>query len=108
MVKVADPCPVTRLEDCIDKIGNAQFMLKFDLLKGYWQVPLTEIANDLSAFVTPECLYCCQVLPFGMKNAPATFQRLIHLVTSALHNTVCNPLWCCSKLHLDYVICYST
>ena len=53
----------------------------------------------MSAFVTPECLYRCQVLPFGMKNAPATFQRLMNFVTSGLQNTV---------TYLDDVVCYSS
>ncbi len=98
-VTKTDAYPIPRLEDCIDKIGSAQFVSKFDLLKGYWQVPLTERAKEVSAFVTPECLYRCQVLPFGMKNAPATFQRLMNLVTSGLQNTV---------TYLDDVVCYSS
>lgn len=97
-VTKTDAYPILRLEDCTDKIGSAQFVSKFDLLKCYWQVPLTEWAKEVSAFVTPECLYRCQVLPFGMKNAPATFQRLMNLVTSGLQSTV---------TYLDYVVCYS-
>ena len=61
-----DAYPIPRLEDCIDHIGNAKFVSKFDLLKGYWQVPLTEMAMEVSAFVMPECLYRCWVLPFGI------------------------------------------
>ena len=47
------------------------------MLKGYWQVPLTQRAREISAFVTPSGLYQYKVLPFGMKNAPATFQRMV-------------------------------
>ena len=53
-------------------------MTKMDLLKGYWQVPLTDRAKQLSAFVTPDGLYQYQVMPFGLKNAPTTFQRMIN------------------------------
>ncbi len=40
-----DSFPLPRIEDCIDQVGNAKFVSKFDLLKGYWQVPLTERAQ---------------------------------------------------------------
>jgi len=73
-----------RIEDCIDKIGQAKYVSKYDLLKGYWQVPLSERAMEISAFVTPDNLYQCKVMPFGMRNAPGTFQRLMNKVTASL------------------------
>jgi hypothetical protein len=73
---------IPRIDDCVDKIGSAKFASKFDLLKGYWQVPLTERTKEISAFVTPDGLFQCKVMPFGMKNAPVTFQTMIH---SLLH-----------------------
>ena len=51
---------------------------KHDMLKDYWQVPLTQRAREISAFVTPSGLYQYKVMPFGMKNAPATFQRMVN------------------------------
>ena len=57
-------------------------MTKIDLLKGFYQVPLTERAKELSAFVTPSGLYQYKVMAFSMKNSPATFQRLINSITS--------------------------
>ncbi len=80
----SDSYPIPRIEDCIDKIGRAQFVSKFDLLKGFWQVPLTERAKRVSAFVTPDGLFNYCVMPFGMRNSPATFQRLINQVISGL------------------------
>ncbi|WP_435316602.1 reverse transcriptase family protein, partial [Klebsiella pneumoniae] len=50
----SDTYPIPRVDDCIDKIGNATYVSKFDLLKGYWQVELTERAKEISAFVTPD------------------------------------------------------
>ena len=61
-------------------MGQSKYVTTFDLLKGYWQVPLTERAREISAFVTPDGLYQYKVMPFGMRNAPATFQRLINTV----------------------------
>ena len=74
----SDSFPIPRIADCIDQIGNAKLVSTFDMLKGYWQVPLTQRAREISAFVTPSGLYQYKVMPFGMKNAPATFQRMVN------------------------------
>ena len=74
----SDSFPIPRIADCIDQVGNAKFVSTFDMLKGYWQVPLTQRAREISAFVTPSGLYQYKVMPFGMKNAPATFQRMVN------------------------------
>ena len=76
----ADSYPLPRIEDCIDRVGQSRYVSKFDLLKGYWQVLLTERAKEVSAFVTPSGLYQYKVMPFGMRNALATFQKLINSV----------------------------
>ena len=44
------------LSDCIDKVGKTKYVIKFDLLKGFWQVPLIERAKKILTFVTPEWL----------------------------------------------------
>ena len=69
-VTKSESYPILIVEDCIDRIGSAQYVSKIDLLKGYWQVPLTPMAKEISAFVTPEGFYQYKVMPFGMKNAP--------------------------------------
>ena len=86
------------MDDCIDSIGPAVFISKLDLLKGYWQVPLTERASDISAFVTPDNFLQYIVMAFGMRNAPATFQRLMQLVLGDVPH--CN-------VYLDDVVVYS-
>ena len=83
-VTKTDTFPIPRIDDCIDKVGKAKYVTKIDLLKGFYQVPLTERAKELSAFVTPSGLYQFKVMAFGMKNSPATFQRLINSVTSGI------------------------
>jgi len=84
-VTKADSFPLPRIEDCIDKIGRAKYVTTLDLLKGYWQVPLTDRAKELSAFMTPQGLYQYSVMPFGMKNAPVTFQRMVNKIVDGLH-----------------------
>ena len=75
-----DCFPLPRIEDCIDRIGNALYISKLDLLKGYWQVGLSPRAQEISAFITYDGLYECKVMPFGMRNSAATFQRLMNMV----------------------------
>lgn len=54
-----------------------KFIMKSDLLKGYWAVPLFEPAKAISAFVTPEGSFQYCVMPFGLKNSQATFVRMM-------------------------------
>ena len=79
-----DSFPLPRLEDCIDRVGAAKYVTKLDLLKGYYQIPLTARAQEVSAFVTPSGLYTYNVMSFGLRNAPSSFQRLMNYVTSGL------------------------
>ena len=67
-VSKSDTFPIPRMDDYIDKMGNARYVTKFDLFKGFWQVPITKRAKEISAFVTPDGLYRYKVMPFGMKN----------------------------------------
>ena len=83
-VTKTDSFPIPRIDDCIDKIGKAKYVTKFDLLKGFWQIPLTDNAKEASAFVTPDGLFRYKVMPFGMKNSPATFQRLINSLIAGM------------------------
>lgn len=99
VVTKPDCYPLPRLDDCIDRVGSAAFVTKLDLLKGYWQVPLTQRACEISAFVTPDDFCQYRVMAFGMRNAPATFQRLV--------NTVLKGVVDC-EAYLDDVVIYSS
>ena len=72
-VTKTDTFPIPRIDDCINNIGQAKYVTKFDLLKGFWQIPLTNRAKEISASVTPDGVHQYKVMPFGMKNSPATF-----------------------------------
>ena len=78
-----DTFPIPRIDDCIDNIGQAKYVTKFDLLKAFWQIPLTNREKEISAFATSDGVYQYKVMPFAMKNSPATFQ---HLVNSLIFN----------------------
>ena len=79
-VTKTDKFPIPRIDDCIYKVGKVKYVTKFDLVKGFWQVPLTDRAKGISAFVTPDGLYQYKVMPFGMKNSPVSFQHPINQV----------------------------
>ncbi|KAL7837523.1 hypothetical protein SRHO_G00272340 [Serrasalmus rhombeus] len=93
-----DCFPLPRCGDCVDRVGSATFVSKFDLLKGYWQVPLTARAKELSAFITPDNFLQYQVMPFGVRNAPSTFQRLVNCVLAGMYG--CDA-------YLDDLVIYS-
>ncbi|KAK4329210.1 hypothetical protein Pmani_000438 [Petrolisthes manimaculis] len=86
-VTISDSFPLPHLDDLLDTIGTSQFVRKIDLLRGYYQVPLTPRAKKISACVTSEGLWQYRYMPFGLKNAPATFQRMMNQVTSGLEGT---------------------
>ncbi|KAJ1172733.1 hypothetical protein NDU88_004576 [Pleurodeles waltl] len=75
-----DAHPIPRAAELVDRLGTAKFLSTFDLTSGYWQIALTEGAKERSAFSTPDGHYQFRVMPFGLKNAPATFQRLVNRV----------------------------
>lgn len=54
------------------------------MLKGYYRVPLSEEAKCMSSFITPDSLFQYTVTPFDLYNTPATFQRLMSIVTARL------------------------
>ena len=77
-VAKTDSFSILRIDDCVDNIGQAKYVTKFDLFKGFWQIPLTNRENDSSTFVTLDRLYRYKVMSFGMNNSPATFQCLVN------------------------------
>ena len=94
----SDSYPIPHVDNCIDQIGHARYITELNLLKGYWQVLLTERAKEISAFVTPDGLYQYTVMSFGMKKAPATYQRMINTVLSGAQG--------CSA-YIDDLVLYS-
>lgn len=73
---VSDFYPLPRSDDCTDRVGMSNLVTNADQLKGYWPFPLSSAASEMSAFVTTDALLQYTVMPFCMRNAPASFQRL--------------------------------
>jgi len=66
------------IEEIFEKIGSAAVISTLDLAKGYWQIPMSAKSREKTAFITPFGLFEFTVMPFGLHNAPATFQRMVN------------------------------
>ncbi|GFX81752.1 retrovirus-related Pol polyprotein from transposon 17.6 [Trichonephila clavipes] len=64
-------------KDLLFEVGQANYITVLDLTKGCWQIPMAEEAKPYTAFVTHHGHYQFCVLPFGMKNAGSTFQKVM-------------------------------
>ena len=83
-VTVKDAYPLPRVEDCIDNLEGAQWFCTMDVQSGFWQVELDPKDKEKTSFCTRLGLYQFNVLPFGLTNAPATFERLMETVLRGL------------------------
>uniref|UniRef100_A0A1X7U211 RNA-directed DNA polymerase n=1 Tax=Amphimedon queenslandica TaxID=400682 RepID=A0A1X7U211_AMPQE len=75
-----DAYPIPRVDEMIDRMGSGKFITTLDLNKGYWQIPVEKSSQEKTAFITPMGLYEFVTMPFGLRGAPATFQRLMDRV----------------------------
>lgn len=70
-------------------LHGSKWFTTLDLLSAYWQVEMHEADKPKTAFCTTEGLFQFRVMPFGLSNAPATFQRLMDLVLAGLQWSEC-------------------
>lgn len=94
-----DAYPLPRIEETFEALGGAKWFTTLDLISGYWQVGLTPEAKLKSAFCTRSGLYLWKVMPFGLCNAPSTFERLMEGVLQGLQ-------WHSCLVYLDDVVVY--
>ena len=80
-----DVFPLPRISDLLDQIGKAQFFSTLDLASGYWQVRMHSDSQQKTAFTTSYGLFEFRVMPFGLWNAPAVFQRLMQQILTGLN-----------------------
>ncbi|GBN31284.1 Retrovirus-related Pol polyprotein from transposon 17.6 [Araneus ventricosus] len=69
--------PLPNIEELIGRVSAAKYISVLDLTRGYWQIPLSPRAQRYAAFVTTFGTFRPLRLPFGLKNAPYYFSRLM-------------------------------
>ena len=79
-----DSYPLPRIDDTIEALAGSKWFSTLDLKSGYWQVLLSDKAKEKTAFSSGGGLWQFTVMPFGLCNAPATFERLMEQVLVGL------------------------
>ncbi|UYV73682.1 hypothetical protein LAZ67_11000340, partial [Cordylochernes scorpioides] len=99
-VTVKDVYPIPRIDEVMDTLQGSTHFSAIDLRSAYWQVEVEERDKEKAAFTTAHGLYEFNVMPFGLCNAPATFER-------NMENMLGNLRWQICLCYLDDVIIYS-
>lgn len=99
-ITVDDRFPLPNINDLFDKLGKSMYFTTLDLASGYHQIQVEKQDRSKTAFRSPSGLYEFNRMPFGLKTAPATFQRAINNVLRGLHGMHC-------LVYLDDVIIFS-
>ena len=80
--KVSFPMPDTRF--LLDCLAGAKYFSSIDLGQAYYQVGMAQNIQEVTAFSTRQGQFCFNRLPFGLATAPATFQRMMHLLLEGI------------------------
>uniref|UniRef100_A0A2N9FK28 Uncharacterized protein n=1 Tax=Fagus sylvatica TaxID=28930 RepID=A0A2N9FK28_FAGSY len=84
-----DPFPLPKIDQLVDATSGHQRMSFLDAFQGYHQIAMNPADEEKTAFITPRGIFCYKVMPFGLKNAGATYQRMItKMFSSQLGKTV--------------------
>jgi predicted aspartyl protease len=102
LVTKRDAYPLPRIDQCLDALGGGRnsWFTCLDLRSGFFQVAMSEKDMDKTAFICHRGLFEHKTLPMGLKNSPATFQRLMDLTLDGLLFETC-------LAYLDDVILFS-
>ena len=99
-VTKVDVFPLPRIDDLIHNLEGHNVLSLFDLKSGFWQIPLAVEDKEKTAFTAGHMTYAFRYMPFGLNNAPSTFQRYMNKVFEGLLNI---NVGC----YIDDVIVYS-
>ena len=92
-----DAYPLPRVDETLETLAGSKWFSTLDLISGYWQVEVSPEDREKTAFTTPSGLFEFKVMPFGLCNAPATFQRLMDMVLTGMQ-------WKSCLVYLDDVV----
>jgi len=98
---ISDKYPLPRIQDLLRAIQGSKFFIALDLCAGYWQILMEDKSKDKTGFRTPRGLKQFKVMPFGLKNAPATFQRMMDEIFGDLY-------WKGVLVYIDDILIHSS
>jgi Reverse transcriptase (RNA-dependent DNA polymerase) len=96
-----DVYPLSRLDECIDSHGVAIVFSTLDANYDYWQVSIRPEDRDMTTFTCHVGIFRFKRMPFGLRNAPSTFQRAMDVILSGLR-------WQKCLCYLDDIIVFSS
>jgi len=97
---VKDAYPIPRMDECIHSLGDARVFSTLNCNAGYWQIPVADEHAHPTAFTCHSGAWQCVRLPFGLCNAPATFQMAMDMILVVVKWQIC-------LVYLDDVIVLS-
>ncbi|GBM38864.1 Retrovirus-related Pol polyprotein from transposon 297 [Araneus ventricosus] len=89
-ITIKDSYPLPRIDDTLDALNRSQWFSTLDLKSGYWQVEIQPEDKEKIAFSPGQGLWQFKVMPFGLCNAPAIFERLMEKVLRGLTTETCS------------------
>ena len=99
-ITTKDAYPLPQIDQMMDSLGNAKWFSSMDLTSGYWQINMDQNSKAKTAFVSREGLFEFNVMPFGLCNAPVTFQKTMDIVLGEYN-------WKFAMVYIDDINTYS-
>ncbi len=85
-----DRYPLPNIDEILAQLGKSKFFTSLDLRSGYWQIPLEPESREKTAFIAAGGHYHFKVLPFGLVDAPAAFQRIVNETLKQEIGSICH------------------
>ena len=85
---IPDRYPVPNIQNLLYRLGGASIFSKVDLVKAYHQIPMDDNSIAMTAITTPFGLFEYLYMPFGLRNAAATFQRFIDHIFEGMPSAI--------------------
>ncbi|CAB3257647.1 unnamed protein product [Arctia plantaginis] len=99
-VTIGETYPIPQITEILDQLGKSQYFTTLDLASGFHQIPISPEDAAKTAFSIPQGHFQFTRMPFGLKNAPSTFQKLMNTCLSGLQGSRC-------FVYLDDIVVYA-